>query len=173
MGAAVNNLLGRGDRNLKIDPNQAVANDDLKLSKEEMASYRQAFNNDIESGAKRRTLDMWAREQKRGIYAVEGSTPGVLDEIKPLKSGERYKTDQDIPAEERARIKAAKAASDLRAVQEKAVANPPDLTDASLVASRKAEQLRLMTGQGRKSTFLTGPGGLATPNLRRKSLLGG
>lgn len=173
MGAAVNSVLGRGDRNLKHDPTKAVANEDLKLSQEEMAAYRQAYNNDIDSGAKRRTVDMWAREQRRGIYAVEGGTPGTLDEIKPLKSGERYKTDADLPASELAAKKTADAAGDLRAAQEKAVNNPADLTDASLQASRKAEQLRLMTGQGRKSTFLTGPGGLATPNLRRKSLLGG
>ena len=49
-----------------------------------------------------------------------------------------------------------------------------ELTDEALRKRRSAEMLRLISGQGRKSTFLTGPTGLSTlPTLGKSTLLGG
>lgn len=47
----------------------------------------------------------------------------------------------------------------------------PDLTDEAI----RAASLRGLgaIGQGRKSTFLTGPAGTAAPTTQRKTLLGG
>ena len=57
----------------------------------------------------------------------------------------------------------------------------PDLTDERLRQSRAAQMLKLLSGRGRKSTFLTGPLGDTMkpapagnkPTLARNTLLGG
>lgn len=50
---------------------------------------------------------------------------------------------------------------------------PIDLTDETLQSARKSQLLRLLQGQGRKSTFLTGSAGdTSTPSLGFPKLYG-
>lgn len=48
---------------------------------------------------------------------------------------------------------------------------PPDLADEGLANTRKAQLLRLLSGRGRRSTFLTGPLG-STGAASKPTLLG-
>lgn len=49
-----------------------------------------------------------------------------------------------------------------------------DLTDETLMAARRSAKLRAAMGQGRASTFLTGPAGVApAPTLGMSTVLGG
>jgi hypothetical protein len=51
---------------------------------------------------------------------------------------------------------------------------PPDLTDKAVQEARARAARQLTLGQGRRSTFLTGPGGVTAPKpLAYKSLFGG
>lgn len=51
---------------------------------------------------------------------------------------------------------------------------PPDMTSDALRRARSAQMLRTLTGQGRRSTFLTGALGDPTnPVVKKKTLLGG
>ena len=52
--------------------------------------------------------------------------------------------------------------------------NRPDMTDEAVLEARRRQAQLLMAGNGRKSTFLTGPlGDISSKPLGRKTLLGG
>ena len=162
------NSLSHPEFNKPLDPTKAEANERLGLSKEEVAGYSNYHNVAYEKGGHVQTIDEWAKEQKRGIYHEDGYESPALLEATPLKEGETYRAPStniatpESPAAEEAKLAAGKPAA------------APDLTDETLTAARKAEAQRLKLGQGRASTFLTGPSGVtAAPTLRKKTLLGG
>lgn len=115
----------------KYDSTEAEANDRLKLTKDEVGGYINYYN---QTQGRRQTIDEWAKEKKRGVYAEEGNTPEALLGNAPLAEGETN-------------------------TAFKGTADKPKPLEADLADKLQRSTRIRATGRGLKSTFLTGAAG--------------
>lgn len=131
------------------DPSKAEANDRLGLSPEEVGGYFN-YRNYGPSGHIQ-TIDEWAKDQRRGVFADEANPPGELPKPGTTLVGDNAWW---------------KPFTDLQNTAPKKPGTPKVYTEGELGDLRVAQRMTLKENRGRASTFLTGPTGLtSTPML--------